>query len=326
MTKKYITVLLLLTLLLFSCTKTKDNGENSSNTQNNSSENPISTSQSSNTSNNLGDISPPSISEQDYPRIDGSTANIPLLSSLYSLTTGVTIEQAETMTQVSGGTGAVWRNMMYGGSDILIVYEAPENIKDEMKESGFMDEIDITPIARDGLVFLINKNNPVNSLTQQQLIDIYTDKITDWADVGGDQGKISAFQRNLESGSQTLFLRLLMKDIVPVDPPSELRPGGMGALIDAVSAYDGEGGSIGYSVYYYANLMYENPNLKLLAVDDIEPTRETIGNGSYPLTNEVYVVIRKNEPQDSPARILRDWLVSDEGTKLIEQSDYVPIS
>ena len=266
----------------------------------------------------------PGIGVENYPRVDGSTANLPLMARVYSEICGVPLEEAETLVQASGGTGAVWRNMMYEGADLLLVYEAPENIKAEMEEMGLYDALEIVPIGRDGLVFLVNAQNPVDSLTREQLVGIYTGAISDWSETGGGSGPIAAFQRNLESGSQALFLALLMGDIPPMEPPSELRPAAMGSLIDAVAEYDGSGGAIGFSVYYYANLMYDNPDLKLLAVDCVEPSTESIGDGSYPLVNDFYVVIRKSEAENSPARMLRDWLLTDEGAAVLASANYVP--
>jgi phosphate transport system substrate-binding protein len=170
----------------------------------------------------------------------------------------------------------------------------------------------------------VNTKNPVENLIREQLIGIYTGAISNWSEVGGEEGDVKAFQRNQESGSQTLFLGLLMKDIEPMEPPKELRPGTMGELIDAVAAYDGTGGAIGFSVYYYANLMYENPNLKLLSVDGIAPAADSIGSMEYPLVNDFYAVIRKTEPADSPARLMRDWLLSDEGRQRMLDENYVP--
>lgn len=268
---------------------------------------------------------PSGVGAGNYPAVDGSTANIPLMARLYGEICGVPREEAETMVQASGGTGAVWRNMMWDGADLLLVYEAPDNIKAEMRDMELLDRLEIVPIGRDGLVFLVNSQNPVDSITREQLIGIYTGKITDWSELGGESGPIAAFQRNFESGSQTLFLGLLMKDTEPMEPPTELRPAGMGALIDAVAEYDGSGGAIGFSVYYYANLMYENPNLKLLAVDGVEPTAESIRDGSYPLVNDFYAVIRNNEPEDSPSRVLRDWLLTADGKRLLTDEGYIPV-
>lgn len=265
----------------------------------------------------------PGVSAENYPRVDGSTANMPLMAQVYSKICSIPIEEAESLISASGGTGAVWRTMMWESADLLIVYEAPENIKAEMEAQNL--KLEINPIGRDGLVFLVNSQNRVDNLTTEQLQDIYTGHITDWSEVGGAPGPISPFQRNAESGSQTLFLKLLMGDTTPMTPPTELIPGSMAGLIEAVAAYDGSGGAIGYSVYYYANQMYANPDIKLLSLDGIAPSFETIKNGQYPLVNDFYVVIRADEPQDSAARLLRDWLLTDEGTELLVATNYVPI-
>ena len=268
-------------------------------------------------------ISIPGIDADNFPRVDGSTAVMPLLAALYSGAFGVSDEESEAMVNVSGGTGAVWRNLIWEGADLLIVYEAPENIKEELELEGI--ELEIEPIGRDGLVFLVNNNNTVDDLSVSQLQDIYTDQIKDWKDVGGTPGPISAFQRNAESGSQTLFLKLLMDGIEPAEPPIELVMSSMSGLIEEVAAFDGSGGAIGYSVFYYADLMFANPDLKLLSVDGVQPSNDSIQNGDYPLVNDFYIVIRADAPEDSPARLLRDWFLTDEGTALLLAENYVPV-
>jgi phosphate transport system substrate-binding protein len=263
------------------------------------------------------------LSAENYPRVDGSTANLPFITKLYSGITGVSLEEAENIVNISGGTGMVWRNLLWEGADILIVYEAPDGILEEFADSGI--ELDIEPIGKDGLVFLVNKANPVDDLTTEQLQGIYTGKITDWRNVGGDPGPIYAFQRNQESGSQTLFLKLLMDGLRPMDPPTELVPDSMAGLIEAVASFDGSGGAIGYSVFYYADLMFSNPDLKLLSVDGVSPSFESINSGEYPFINDFFVVIRADAPMNSPERLLRDWLISDEGAALLKSTNYVPV-
>ncbi|MEG2039422.1 MAG: substrate-binding domain-containing protein, partial [Oscillospiraceae bacterium] len=204
------------------------------------------------------------VTAQNYPRVDGSTANMPLMSAVYSKICGVPLEKAEDLVQAKG-TAESWRGLSYGESDLLLVYEAPETVKQEIAASE--TKLEAIPIGKDALVFLVNAKNTVNGLTQDQLRDIYTGKLTDWKQVGGEMGPIAPFQRNEESGSQTMFLKLLMKDTKPMVPKTELVQGFMGSLIDGVASYDGSGGAMGYSVFYYANEMNSNPNLKLLAVD-----------------------------------------------------------
>jgi len=96
-------------------------------------------------------------------------------------------------------------------------------------------------------------------------------------------------------------------------------------LIDELARYNNEGNALGYSVFYYANYMYQQPGLRMIAVDGVQPSDETIADGSYPLLNEYYVVIRADEPEDSPARLLRDWILSDEGSAAIVKAGYIPM-
>ncbi|MCL1830554.1 MAG: substrate-binding domain-containing protein [Oscillospiraceae bacterium] len=68
-------------------------------------------------------------------------------------------------------------------------YEAPDTLTDQIENSS----LDIIPYGLDALVFIVNKNNPINNLTTEQLIGIYTGQIKDWSEVGGDNGPIVAF-------------------------------------------------------------------------------------------------------------------------------------
>ncbi len=261
-------------------------------------------------------------SVEEYPRVDGSTANLPLMARILSDTCGISLEDAEDRTS-NTGTNTSWNLLVSGDVDLLLVYEAPEDTQKQIEESGV--ELEVTPVGRDALVFLVNSGNPVKDLSQDQLRDIYTGKTANWKDLGGDDQEIFPFQRNATSGSQTMFLKLLMKDVTPMDPPEDLTVGGMGQLIDTVATYDNSAGAIGYSVYYYASEMYGNPDLRLLSVDGVEPSKETIADGSYPLLNEFYLAIRADEPVGSAARRLRDWILGDDGRRAFEETNYVPI-
>lgn len=74
-----------------------------------------------------------------------------------------------------------------------------------------------------------------------------------------------------------------------------------------------------------AQEMYQNPNLKLLSVDGVAPSPQSIGDRSYPLVNDFFVAIRTDEPEDSPARLLRDWLLTNTGRQTITDAGYVAI-
>ena len=83
--------------------------------------------------------------------------------------------------------------------------------------------------------------------------------------------------------------------------------------------------AIGYTVYYYAHDMEMAQGLKLLSIDGTAPSPDTIRSGEYPFLNPYYAVMDKDEAEDSPARILYDWLLGEEGQSLVAQEGYVSI-
>lgn len=266
----------------------------------------------------------PILAPEDIPRIDGSTACIPLMAQMLHETTGISLEEAESTISVST-TGYAWLNMAYSSYDagkLLLVYEAPEYIQQQVAESGV--ELEVKPIGRDALVFLANEGNPVDDLTTRQLLSIYSGEAVNWKQVGGADIPIVAYQRSEDSGSQTMFRKLLIKDNPLMDAPSELAPGAMGELVDQVASYNNSANALGFSVYYYIEQMYRQPGLKLLSVDGVAPTDATIEDESYPLCNDFFAVIRADAPADSPERLLFDWLTTDAGVQCLRTAGYVP--
>ena len=157
----------------------------------------------------------PFLTVEEFPPLDGSTACIPLMAQMLADTTGMDLEEARSSITVST-TAYAWENFgLYDTTTrMLVVYEAPDYVKEELQEANV--ELEQKPIGVDALVFIVNEDNPVQALTRQQLRDIYAGKITNWKDVGGKDQEIVAFQRGEDSGSQTLFKKLLIQGIMPV--------------------------------------------------------------------------------------------------------------
>lgn len=254
------------------------------------------------------------------PRIDGSTANIPLISLTIQRLTGVPATEADNAVKTTG-TPTAWRNLVYGSTDLLIVYEADEIVKAEIKESGV--KLESHPIGRDALVFFTNESNPVKSLTTAQYRDIYTGKIGNWSKVGGKDAKIVAYQRPEESGSQALLRKYVVGKAKMAKAPSEMITAEMGEIIDGVASYANTGNALGYSVYYYLANMYDVEGIRMLGAGGVMPSRDTLGDGSYPYTNDFFAVVRADAPADSPARKVLAWLTSDAGRQTVEDAGYV---
>ena len=262
-------------------------------------------------------------SPEEFPKLDGSTACIPLMAQMLADTTGMDLEEARSSITVST-TAYAWENFgLYDTTTrMLVVYEAPDYVKEELQEANV--QLEQKPIGVDALVFIVNEDNPVQALTRQQLRDIYAGKITNWKDVGGKDQAIVAFQRGEDSGSQTLFKKLLIQGGELMTPPSELAPAAMGELVDSIADYNNSANAIGFSVYYYIDQMYSKPGLRLLAVDGVTPSNDTLADGSYPLCNDFYAVIHPDAAADSPERRLYDWLDTADGIACIQKAGYVP--
>jgi len=264
-----------------------------------------------------------SMTKEEYPVVDGSTATIPLSEAVYQLATGATKEEAASAIVHTKTSNSYYR-LMSGEADLLFVYEPSEEVVKYMEDEGY--KLKIKPIGKDALVFMENASNPVESLTQKQLVQIYTGRITNWAEVGGEDRELLAFQRPADSGSQTMMQKLVMGKEPMVEGTNVIYFKSMEGILEAMADYNNEGNTLGYSVYFYAQNMYQLPELKFMKVNGIEPSLETIYDNSYPYVNDFYVAIREDEPIDSNAYKIFDWLTGEEGQTLVGQLGYVPVN
>lgn len=257
---------------------------------------------------------------ENFPRLDGSTACLPMAEAVCSLLLGETRDQVQDLIHFNRTTQS-FRNLMNGECDLLLAGQPNAAVFEEMEAAGF--QYDMEQLGMDGLVFLVNENNPVENLTTDQIRGIYTGEITNWSQVGGLDAPIIPLQRNEGAGSQALMKKLVMGDTPLMEAPTEYVPSSMGDLMAAVKSYDASANAIGYSVYYYAHDMEMAQGLKLLQVDGVEPNKDTIRSQTYPHLNAYYCVIAKDAAPDSPTRILYDWLVTEAGQRLLDAEGYV---
>lgn len=265
-------------------------------------------------------------SKDELPRIDASLATQPLVSALVNNFVGeeVTDEELE-----YSNTHPGYIKLIDGEKDLIVVTQPSE---EELEYAKFKNvELEVIPVVNEGFVFYVNNENPVSSLSLEQIQDIYSGKITNWKDVGGEDNEIRAFQRPVNSGSQTGMLSLVMKDKALMEPPKEDLIETMESIVNLVSDYDNGLNSIGYSYYYYATTMFDTidstvrDKIKFIAVNGVEPNNETIKSHEYPLYTNYYIVIRKDEPEGSLTRKLVDAMLSDRGQAVAEEVGYVGI-
>lgn len=257
---------------------------------------------------------------EEYPRIDGSTATIPFSEAVASKVMQMDLAEARQYI-VHNTTHNAYLNLLDYKADVIFVTSPSEEELALAAEKGL--KLEVIPVVNEGFVFFVNARNSVESLSLEQIRDIYAGKITNWKDVGGEDKHIIAYQRPENSGSQTGMLDLVIHKDEIMTPPMEEVIAEMGQIIDAVAVYSNKEDAIGYSYYYFATDMWNNEKVRLLSIDGITPDKVTIGNGSYPIMTAYYAVMRSDEPQGSNARRLVEWILSEQGQQTAEEAGYV---
>jgi phosphate transport system substrate-binding protein len=254
---------------------------------------------------------------ESFPLTDGSTSTRPLDDAFRNAIFGEDHSEA-----VHTTTYDSFENLINGKCDVI--FSVPISEEQQARAEGMGVELEQYAISKEAFVFVINAKNPVSSISRDELRDIYSGKITNWKDLGGDDAEIIAFQRNPDSGSQNYMLTF-MEGRKLTDAPETMRPGTMGALMDAVATFDGAEYSIGYSYYAYAANMYGTGNeLKFVAVDGVYPDDTTIGNDTYPLISRNYAILRKDSPES--ARRLVEWILSEKGQSVVSENGYFSLT
>jgi len=223
----------------------------------------------------------------------------------------------------STSTHGAYANVIEGRSDLSLSIRAPSASElDLATKKGVA--LKLEPIARDALVFIVNRHNPVTGLTREQVRAVYEGKVADWQALGGNKGGIKALRRERDSGSRELFDALVMQgQPLPEGKGfAELYTGSMAGPYNRVT---GIAGAVGYSVYYYEHFMAASPFTRVVAIDGVEPTAATIAAGTYPWVTPVHAVYRDGEPADSPGMRLLRWLTTAEGQAVVRESGYVPM-
>lgn len=248
----------------------------------------------------------------DIPVIDGAAALVPVYSSIvdsvYPQESVKFDTEAKNYTQDSAirftDTIEAYKGVTDGDIDIILCAAPSEQQKQYAKDQGV--ELVYVPVGYEAFVFFVNENNPVDNLTVSQIKDIYAGEITNWAEVGGADRIINPLDRPEGSGSQTVMLKFM--------GDREIKKNPLGIF----------GGAIGFSFRFYVEGVVANGGIKLLSVNGIEPTEENIRNGSYPIIYQFYAVYRKDNQNENVQKLV-DFMLSEDGQKIIDENGYTPI-
>lgn len=145
------------------------------------------------------------MTESEFPKVDGATAMLPMIGEITKSVLNYSDEEAQKYLDENthGKTARVYASLINKEKDLIFVSEPSDDIIKSAQENNV--EFEMVGIGLDGFVFLVNKENKVDSLTIEQIQKIYTGEITNWSSVGGDNAEIVAYQREKNSGSQNLM-------------------------------------------------------------------------------------------------------------------------
>lgn len=174
------------------------------------------------------------------------------------------------------------------------------------------------PIAHDGIAVIVNPDNPVTDLTVDQLRAMYAGQITNWSEVGGEDLAIQLVNRDEASGTREAFKSIVM-DGTPFDRRAAVLSG-TGQVRDVVSR---SRGAIGYISLGFVESSYTDTRVHTVAIDGVDPSEQTIANGTYPISRDLYFFTRDDVSDDARAYI--DYVLSDEMDEQVREAGFIPV-
>jgi phosphate transport system substrate-binding protein len=224
-----------------------------------------------------------------------------------------------------GGSGTGFSSLINGTCDIAM---ASRNIKE--KEINLARQKGINPfeikVALDGLAVVVNPRNPVSKLTIEQLAGIFTGKISNWKEIGGEDKKIVILSREVNSGTHVYFKEHVLRKGDPNGKeefaPSALLLPSSQAIADEVA---GNTSAIGYyGMGYISSKQKPVAVAKTEKSEYVAPVIENVLNGKYPISRPLFIYTN-GEPQGLVKKFL-DFVLSKEGQDIVLKTDFVPIN
>ena len=238
----------------------------------------------------------------------------------------VTTDGSTSMEKLIGGLGEAFEeenpgvtftyNPTGSGSGITAVTEgrcdiglSSRDLKDEELAQGLTE----TVLAKDGIAIVVNPENKVEDLTVEQIADIFTGKITNWKEVGGDDAEIVLIGREAGSGTRDGF-----ESITGTEEACQYRQE-LTSTGDVITTVAGNPAAIGY-----ASLASVQDSVKAVTVGGVAPTEETIADGSYAVQRPFILVTKEGEQLSDAAQAFFDYATSEAANEIITSAGVVP--
>jgi phosphate transport system substrate-binding protein len=219
--------------------------------------------------------------------------------------------------QVTGGGSGVGITALINGTTDICNSSRPMKQTEIEKLKARYNTLGVQiPCAKDGVTIFLHETNKVQELTLKQLSDIYTGKIRNWKELGGNDAEIRLYGRENSSGTYTYF----HDEVVRADYAASVQSlPGTAAVVNAVKKdVNGIGyGGAAYAVGIKHALVKKDAGSKAYL-----PSPESIGKGEYPITRYLYMYLR-NRPTGETKKYI-DWILSAEGQMVVTEVGYFP--
>ncbi|MFA6541676.1 MAG: phosphate ABC transporter substrate-binding protein [Bacteroidota bacterium] len=212
-----------------------------------------------------------------------------------------------------GGGSATGIDALIAGTVDIAAASRPMQSDEIKKLAERKSSIGISVLTgKDGLSIYLHPDNPVKSLTLDQLKNIFTGAIADWSEVGGFHAPIHVYSREPSSGTFLFF-----EEHVLFGSPYAKQRIAVATTSQMTSAVESDSLGIGYGgVAYGTNVIH-------LRINGVAPTPANIKNGTYPISRYLYLYTA--EPPSGNIKKFIDWVISDEGQKIVEVMGYIPL-
>jgi len=247
-------------------------------------------------------------------RIEGSTTVGPIADAFAEYFKTIQPALEITVNKTGSGNGAA--ALIDGRCDIATMSRFMKT-EEEFKKAV---EKGVTPVAHvvamDGVCVIVHPSNPVKEMTTAQVRDIYQGKVKNWKEVGGSDMPIVAVSRDTSSGTYESFYEMVMKkqdmasgvEYVNANPQAHAR---VSSTVGAIA---------------YVGLGFVDAKVKALKIDGVEPTRQTIVSGAYPISRPLFLFTNGYPKLGSTLYKFVTFHLTEKGQELIEAKGFVPIT
>jgi len=255
-----------------------------------------------------------SVAGAETLRIEGSTTVGPIADAFADYFKTIQPGLEITVNKTGSGNGAA--ALIDGRCDIATMSRFMKT-DEEFKKAV---EKGVTPVAHmigmDGICIVVHPSNPIKELKSDQVRDIYQGKIKSWKELGGPDTPIVAISRDTSSGTYEGFHEMVMKkqDMAPGIEQVNANPQ-MHARVSSTV------GAIGY-----VGMGFVDAKVKAVRFDGVEPKRDTILNGTYPLSRPLFLFTNGYPKLGSTIHKFVTFHLTEKGQELVEAKGFVPIT